>query len=94
MNGHLAFQHHPASLLKWITPAYEKPEYLKKGFARLKSPVERNIYIKTPAEPDWPKSGLLALANISMVGADEHDGAAAICKKDSAGIPTDAIISK
>ena len=80
--------------IKWITPAYEKPEYLKKGFARLKSPVERNIYIKTPAEPDWPKSGLLALADISIVGADEHDGAAAICKKDSAGIPTDAIISK
>lgn len=56
--------------------------------------MERNIYLKTPAEPGWPKSGLLALADISMVGADEHDGAAAICKKDSAGIPTDAIISK
>ena len=65
-----------------------------KGRDRLKSPVERYIYIKTPAEPGWPKSGLLALADISMVGADEHDGAAAICKKDSAGIPTDAIISK
>lgn len=87
-------EQHAEGRIKWITPAYEKPEYLKKGFARLKSPVERNIYIKTPAEPDWPKSGLLALADISMVGADEHDGAAAICKKDSAGIPTDAIISK
>ncbi len=80
--------------IKWITLAYEKPEYLKKGFSRLKSPVERIIYVKTLVEPNWPKSGLLALSDISMVGANEQDGAVAICKKASTSIPTDSIISE
>lgn len=80
---------------KWIAPAYNKPELLKKGYARLKSPVERLIYVKTPlADPGKPKSGMLALADLSMVGADEHDGAIAVSKKTGATISTDDILSE
>ena len=67
---------------KWISPSFNKPEFLKKGYPRLKSPVERLIYVRTPFHDSaLPKSGVLALADISMVGANEQDGATAISKK-------------
>lgn len=31
---------------KWLVPACEKSEFLKKGYGRLRSPVERLIYVK------------------------------------------------
>lgn len=34
---------------KWISPSFNKPEFLKKGYPRLKSPVERLIYVRTPS---------------------------------------------
>ncbi len=71
--------------IKWIFPAYEKTEYLKRGYERLKSPVERCIYVDTPPLiPGSHRTGLLALSDISMVGATEQDGAIAIGKKDMA----------
>lgn len=80
---------------KWIAPAFEKPEFLKKGYPRLKSPVERLIYVRASFhDAALPKSGVIALADISMVGADEQDGAAAISKKGGAGIPAAEIISE
>ena len=48
---------------KWITPAYGKPEFLKKGYERLKSPVERRIYVKTSVQIEKQAiSGIRALA--------------------------------
>lgn len=80
---------------KWVTPAFEKPEFLKKGYPRLKSPVERLIYVKSSFyDAALPKSGVIALADISMVGADEQDGAAAISKKGGTGILAAEIISE
>ena len=80
---------------KWIAPAYNKPEFLKKGYTRLKSPVERLIYVKNPlSDSDKPKSGMLALAELSMVGANEHDGAIAVSKKTGTTISTDDIVSE
>lgn len=80
---------------KWITPAYNKPEFLKKGYVRLKSPVERLIYVKNPlSNLDRQKSGVLALAELSMVGANEHDGAFAVSKKTGTTIPTNDIITE
>lgn len=33
---------------KWISPSFKKPELLNKGYPRLKSPVERLIYVSPP----------------------------------------------
>lgn len=80
---------------KWITLSYGKPEFLKKGYSRLKSPVERYIYTKD-STTDYPclKSGMLALAELSMVGANEQDGAIALPKKAASDIPADNIITE
>lgn len=80
---------------KWISPSFKKPEFLNKGYPRLKSPVERLIYVSPPFHDSaLPKSGVLALADISMVGANEQDGATAISKKAGTQIPAAEIISE
>lgn len=86
---------HTEGTNKWIAPAYSKPEFLKKGYERLKSPIERYIYVKNPVHaPKQLFSGMLALAELSMVGANENDGAIALSKKDAAKIPVDEICSE
>ncbi len=73
--------------IKWITRAGEKAEFLRKGYPRLKSPIERCVYVKAPANTEiHPKSGLQALSELTMVGASARDGSIAISKKDSAEI--------
>lgn len=80
---------------KWITLAYGQPEFLKKGYARLKSPIERILYVKTSAPIEGQVvSGIRALAQQSMIGANEHDGAIAVSKKDAARIPADDICTE
>lgn len=80
---------------KWIAPAFEKPEFLKKGYARLKSPVERLVYVKNvPIDSQWPQSGMIALSEITMVGASLQDRGLAVFKKTGAKIPSDDMISK
>lgn len=80
---------------KLIMPAYEKPEFLKKGYERLKSPVERIIYVKKTIQiENQVTSGIQALAQQSMIGATEHDGSIAISKKAAAKIPADIICSE
>ena len=80
---------------KWIELACGKTEFLKKGYARLKSPVERILHTKMPIqiEPEI-NSGMRALAQKSMIGANEWDGAIAISKKAATKIPTDAICTQ
>lgn len=80
---------------KWITPAYERPEFLKKGYERLRSPVERFLYVKTavPIEKQVI-SGMRALARQSMISVKEQDGAVAVSKKTAAKIPADAICTE
>lgn len=79
---------------KWIMPAFEKPEFLEKGYARLKSPVERLIYVKSKTDVAHVKSGLQALSEISLISAKEQDGSAAVPKGNCAKIPADDILSK
>ncbi len=60
----------------------------------MKAPVERCVYVNSPlSRPHLLKSGLLALSDISLVGANEHDGAIAIYK-NSFIIPKDNIITE
>jgi len=80
---------------KWITLAYGKPEFLKKGYARLKSPIERILYVKTSVQIEGQVvSGIRALAQQSMIGVNEHDGAIAVSKKTATGIPADDICTE
>lgn len=80
---------------KWIAPVFEKPEFLKKGYGRLKSPVDRLIYIKNaPIDLPYPQSGMKALSAITMVGTNPQDGGFAVSKKTGSKIPSDNIISK
>lgn len=80
---------------KWIRLAGERDEFLLKGYPRLKSPVERQIYVRNlPERGIYFKSGILALADITMVGAENEDGALAVFKKDISKIPKGDLISK
>ena len=80
---------------KWITPAYGKAEFLKKGYARLKSPVKRIIYVKTAVPiAGQVVSGIRALARQSIIGANERDGAAAVSQEAAARIPADDICTE
>lgn len=80
---------------KWITPAFEKPEFLKKGYARLRSPVERLVYVRDlPDNLLCIQSGVKALSAITMVGAKEQDAGLAVSKKTCPSISSDNLISK
>ena len=75
--------------------AFEKPEFLKKGYARLKSPVERLVYVRElPENLLCFQSGVKALSEITMVGAKEQDAGLAVSKKTCPSIPADDILSK
>jgi hypothetical protein len=79
---------------KRIIPSYKTYEFLRKGFDRLKSPVERRIYVKKIPDKNHFRSGLQALSDITMIGANEKDGAIALYHKDCARIPLNDILSK
>ena len=79
---------------KWIMPAFEKPEFLKKGYARLKSPVERLVYVRElPENLLCFQSGVKALSEITMVGAKDQDAGLAVTNKTCPRIPADDILS-
>ena len=80
---------------KWIAPAYEKAEFLRKGYDRMKSPVERTVYLKTPFNAEKRiLSGIRALSERSMLGTNESDGAIAVSRKDVQEIRADSICSE
>jgi predicted DNA-binding transcriptional regulator len=80
---------------KWISRAYDKTKFLSKGYERLKSPVDRIIYLKSvpEIEPQF-LSGMRALSEETMIGSNENDGAIALSKKDATAIPKDLICNK
>lgn len=87
--------HRAAGTSKWIAPAFAKPEFLKKGYARLKSPVERLIYVKEmPVNLPQLQSGVKALSAKTMVGAKEQDRGMAIFRKYSPTIPVETLLSQ
>lgn len=79
----------------WIIPQFDKPEFLRKAYGRMKSPVKRVIYVKgQPSAPQFFQSGVKALSFISMVGAKEYDRGLAVSARTASKIPTEHIISK
>jgi DNA-binding Lrp family transcriptional regulator len=79
---------------KWIIPFNEKSDFLRKGFDRLRSPVERRIYVKNIPDKIHYKSGIQALSDITMIGVNEQDGAVAMYYKDCVRMPINDILSK
>ncbi len=79
---------------KWLTPAFEKSEFLKKGYARLKSPVNRLVYVKNTPIGTFPLSGIQALSAITMVEANLQDGGIAVSRKAGSKIAPETILSR
>lgn len=80
---------------KWISPAFEKSKFLKKGYTRLKSPIDRLVYVRElPAHLLYYQSGVKALSAITMVGAKKQDAGLAVSKKACPSISADDIITK
>jgi hypothetical protein len=80
---------------KWIEPLYAKNEFLGKGWNRLKSPVEKVIYLKTAYSGFCGIiGGIRALEKSTMVCALESDGAVAVSRKSARDIPSPDICSK
>jgi hypothetical protein len=79
---------------KRIIPSYEKSEFLRKGFDRLKSPVVRKIYVKKIPSQNHFRSGVQALSDITMIGINELDGAFAMYYKNCARIPVNDLLSE
>ena len=70
-------------------------ELLEKAYGRLKTPVDRILYVKGTAQIEHPiASGIRALARQSMIGVNDQDGAIAISKKEAAKIPAEDICTK
>lgn len=66
-----------------------------KAYGRLKTPVDRILYVKGTAQIEHPiASGIRALARQSMIGVNDQDGAIAISKKEAAKIPAEDICTK
>ncbi len=79
----------------WIIPQLDKPDFLKKAYSRMKSPVKRVIYVKgVPSGSQFFQSGVKALSSISMVGAKEYDRGLAVSARTASEIPLEDIISK
>lgn len=80
---------------KWIKRAYEKQEFLRKGYDRMKSPVERLLYLKKSLQlENQVIGGIRALAAESMIGVDNEDGSFAVSRDDAKKIPEDIICTK
>ena len=80
---------------KWIEPAYGKDEFLRRGWNRMKSPVERVIYLKTPYSGFCGiPGGIRALEKSTMVCALESDGAVALSRRNARDIPSSDICSR
>ena len=78
----------------WIIPQFDKPEFLRKAYGRMKSPVKRVIYVKgNPTGMQFLQSGVKALSSISMVGAKEYDRGIAVSARTASTIPAEHIIS-
>ena len=79
----------------WVVPRFDKPEFLRKAYARMKSPVKRVIYLKGDLTGlQFLQSGVKALSSISMVGAKEYDRGLAVTIRTALTIPAEYIISK
>lgn len=79
---------------KWLARAFEKTEFLNRGYSRMKSPVERLLYVKDPPVGLGLLSGIQALSDLTMVGADSRDGGLAIFKKNRSAIDDKNVISR
>lgn len=79
---------------KWLIPTCEKEEFLKKGYSRLKSPVDRIVYVDKLPDEKLSLSGIKALSEITTISSDSHDGGLAIYKKESSKISSETKVTK
>ncbi len=80
---------------KWIEPSSEKNGSLRRGWNRLKSPVERVIYLGTGySGRSAIFGGIRALEKSAMVCALESDGAVVVSKKSAHDILPEDISTK
>lgn len=80
---------------KWITAATDKQDLLIEGMKRMKSPVEKRVFITSlPVNTPTLLGGVRALSRVSMVGANESDGSVVIYKKDFKSVPKEYVIDE
>jgi hypothetical protein len=80
---------------KWLGFAADPNETLAKAMDIMRSPVSQVVFLKElPEELSYKYGGIKALSMISMLGADERDGAIVFDKIKAQRIPKEKVISK
>lgn len=80
---------------KWLSLAADPNETLTKAMDIMRSPVSRVVFLKElPERLSYKYGGIKALSMISMLGADERDGAIVFDKIEAQRIPEEKVISK
>lgn len=80
---------------KWISPAFSKEEYLKRGYPKMKSPVHRTLFIKPGQSlPYKLLGGIRALSDKTELASNPRDGAIVISKAEARTIPSGYLCSQ
>lgn len=80
---------------KWISPAFSKEEYLRRGYPKMKSPVQRKLFIKPGQSlPYQLIGGIRALSDKTELASNSRDGAVVISKAEANVIPSHFLCSQ
>ena len=80
---------------KWISPAFSKEEYLKRGYPKMKSPVHRMLFIKPGHSLPYKLiGGIRALSDETELASNSRDGAIVISKAEANRIPSHCLCSQ
>lgn len=80
---------------KWISPAFSKEEYLRRGYPKMKSPVHRTLFLKPGQSlPYQLIGGIRALSDKTELASNSRDGAIVISKAEANVIPSYCLCSQ
>lgn len=80
---------------KWITTPYSKQEMLRLAYCRLKTPVERQVYVSDKIPELFKiKSGIYALSEKTMIAVNKSEISYAVANSDVSKIPQEKITGK
>ena len=80
---------------KWISPAFSKEEYLRRGYPKMKSPVQRMLFLKHGQSlPYQLIGGIRALSDKTELASNSRDGAIVISKAEANMIPSYCLCSQ
>ena len=80
---------------KWISMPANKSEQINTAIKRMRTPVEKTIYISTvPRDAHYMIGGVRALAQFTMINAGELDGCLVYSKKGFTSLQREYIISE